>query len=316
MKVMSKTIDEYIRTFDVVNNALDMRDLIRWNGRTLRDHENLSEHTHLVCACAMSICDNLEKVKPILCDDINYRQLMRFCLLHDAEELFRGDILSVTKDAIPGLRKHIDDEEDDFLCEILGDTDSLTRSIVKLADLMACYKFLERELQYPSNDFALNAYKETKEVFDRYYHAFCVRYEIPEEEQSQLPPYLFAKGYADDAGTDIILQQDVTLMPMTTTVVGLKVTATPEVNQMGLLFSRTSAAVKGIIVASCPIDPHYDGEVMAIVHNISNDIINYKIGESFCQIVRIPFICQTANEYTKIKKEGKRSSGKLGSTDN
>lgn len=316
MKKMSKTLTEYIRDFNVVKNALDMRDLIRWNGRTLRTHENLAEHTHLVCACAMQIVDDLEILKPILLDDIDYRQLMRYCLLHDAEELFRGDILSVTKDAIPGLRASIDKEEDEFLQVILGQTNHLTKSIVRLSDLMACYKFLERELEFPSNDFAIGVYKETKQVFDDAWKEFCTVYDVPQKSEPDYPLYAFAKGYADDAGTDIVLLEDVFFMPHMTTTIGLKVRSTPDKNEMGLLFSRTSAATRGIIVASCPIDPNYSGEITAIVHNISNDIIHYCKGESFCQIVKIPFnqIDCEANDVF-IKKQGERTDGKMGSTD-
>ena len=46
--------------FNIVDNALDMRDLQRWNGRALRNKENLSEHTHLVVACASELYDKLK----------------------------------------------------------------------------------------------------------------------------------------------------------------------------------------------------------------------------------------------------------------
>ena len=49
-----------------------------------------------------------------------------------------------------------------------------------------------------------------------------------------------------------------------------------------------------------------------IVHNVSNQIITYKKGESFCQVVSLPITCCVGD--VEIKKSGKRSSGKLGST--
>ena len=81
---------------------------------------------------------------------------------------------------------------------------------------------------------------------------------------------------------------------------------------MAILCSRSSAAAKGLIVAMCPIDPNYTGEVLAIVHNVSNSVIKYKQGEAFCQVVTIPFNKTDVN--TVVKKEGKRSDGNLGST--
>ena len=80
---------------------------------------------------------------------------------------------------------------------------------------------------------------------------------------------------------------------------------------MGLLCARTSAAIKGLTVAMCPIDPNYTGEVIAIVSNVSNEIITYDKGESFCQLIEVPFV---NHEEFPVRKQGKRSDGKLGST--
>ena len=122
----------------------------------------------------------------------------------------------------------------------------------------------------------------------------------------------FVKGYADDAGCDVILKKDVIFNPQETQVIDLEVTATPKENTMGFLCSRTSAAKKGLIVAMCPIDPNYNGTIHAIVHNVSNDTIIYYAGEAFCQLVFVPILTNVVN--AKIKKEGKRSSGNFGST--
>ena len=43
------------------------------------------------------------------------------------------------------------------------------------------------------------------------------------------------------------------------------------------------------------------------------DVIEYKKGEAFCQVVTVPFV-QTNVGDVVIKKEGKRTDGKLGST--
>ena len=79
-----------------------------------------------------------------------------------------------------------------------------------------------------------------------------------------------------------------------------------------LICARTSAANKGLSVATCPIDANYTGEVLAIVHNTSNDIIKYKAGESFCQYVT----CKINVADVPCKKEGKRSISNLGGTGN
>lgn len=309
---MNEDVKNFINEFDIADNALQMRCLKRWNGRDLREQENLSEHTHLVCACAIKLYDYFVKQNSELREKIGFEYMIRLAMLHDSLELLRGDILSVTKDKVDGLRDRIDEEEELFENTIIGWKETITREVVYLADLMACYKFIEYELRFPSGDFATQVYKQTKQKFDIAYEKFCKEHNIKLTEEIT-NNNVFVKGYKEDAGIDVCLQEDVTFMPMSSQSFGLKINVTPNEGEMSILCSRTSAASKGLIVAMCPIDPNYTGEVIAIVHNISNSIISYKKGEAFCQILTIPFR-QTNVDGVVIKKEGKRTDGKLGST--
>ena len=309
---MNKDVKEFIDNFDIADNALQMRCLMRWNGRDLRERENLAEHTHLVCACAIKLYDEFVSANPKFKVKINFENMIRLAMLHDSLELLRGDILSITKDKIPGLRALVDREEFLFEHHFLPDCDILTREVVYLADLMACYKFVEHELRFPSNDFAMDVFKQTVARYNGAYESFCRRYDIPLENEPSFESQ-FVKGYVDDAGIDICLKEKVTFMPMSSQNICLKVKITPKENEMAILCSRTSAAAKGLVVAMCPIDPNYCGEVTAIVHNVSNNIITYERGESFCQVVTIP-VNQTNVTNVSVKKEGKRTDGKLGST--
>lgn len=311
---MKEDLINFCKDFDVVENAMQMRTLIRWNGRDLREKENLSEHTHLVLACAIKIYDELVKKKPMFWQSVDFEKMVRRCMFHDSLELLRGDILSITKDTISGLREQTESEERVFMETICGKCNHITMELVVLADLMACYKFIEYELRFPSNDFAINVYKDVKGKFDTYYKNFLEKYDFDVSKSFSAPSFDFARGYEDDAGIDVILQEEAVFMPMSTTTFGLKVKITPGQKEMGVLCSRTSAASKGLIVAMCPIDPNYSGEVMAIVHNVSNSIIKYKKGEAFCQVVTIPFNETSSNGTIITKKQGKRSDGKLGST--
>lgn len=310
--MINNDVQEFIDTYDIADNALQMRCMTRWNGRDLREHENLSEHTHLVVACSIKLYDDLVKDNEVLSKQCNFEYMIRLAMLHDSLEILRGDILSVTKDKIEGLRASVDKEEVMFQNAILPGGDTVSRAIVYLADLMACYKFIEYELRFPSGDFATQVYKQTKQKFDVAYEKFCKEHNINLPEVST-NNNLFVKGYKEDAGIDVCLQEDITFMPMSSQSFGLKINVTPKEGEMAILCSRTSAASKGLIVAMCPIDPNYTGEVVAIVHNVSNNIINYKKGEAFCQIVTIPFN-QSNIENVTVKKEGKRTDGKLGST--
>lgn len=120
-----------------------------------------------------------------------------------------------------------------------------------------------------------------------------------------------SKGYMADAGMDVILHKDVIFRPLETTIVELELQLDLPEYHMGMLIARTSAAKQGLVVAMCPIDPHYNGKVNAIVHNVSQNTVQYKKGESFCQLVIVPFI--TIDEVPH-RKDGIRSDGKFGST--
>ncbi len=309
------SLTEFIEDFNIVDNALDMRTLIRWNGRDLRNRENLAEHTHLVVACAIELMDYIKSQVNILHDvPFDYENVIKLCMIHDSLEILRGDILSVTKDKIPGLRTEIDYEERLFSNHVVKNAKMMDYEIVELADLKACYKYIERELTYPTSDYIHSVYITTKEKFDRAFNKFRIKYGYGPGDVAKTTSVRFAKGYLADAGTDVILDRDVTILPMSTLSIDLNVKVIPKEGEMGVLCARTSAAAKGICVAMCPIDANYTGNVTAIVHNVSNQILTYQQGESFCQVVMIPInkFNETAN--FMIKKLGKRSEGKLGST--
>lgn len=318
MSSIENDVREFARDFDIVNNALDMRTLVRWNGRNLRNKENLSEHTHLVVACAIELIDYFSRYG---LKNFDFENIIRRCMTHDSLELLRGDILSITKDKIPGLREKCDEEEKFFLDVVNGkQLNDIELKIVLLSDLMACYKFIERELQFPSNDFSLQVYKDTKNKFDKELDMFTKKY-VPEiiylKRDVELTNELynkFVKGYANDAAYDIVLDKDVTLMPMSTETFDFSVKYTPKKGTFATVVSRSSAAKKGIITAMCPIDADYNGTIQAIVHNISNNIITYKRGESFAQMLILP-VKEDKNIKAGIKKSGKRTDGKMGSTD-
>ena len=304
-------LDEFKESFNIVDNALDMRDLRRWNGRNLGKEENLAEHTHLVVACMIELIDMLYDLKVFVPRPYT---LVKAAMLHDSVEIFRGDILTITKDAIPGLREQIDLEENEFYVSQGVSLGTWERKLLKLADLKACYKFLERVMQTATNDFVHNAYVQCVDRYNAEYIKFLTDEGVLSYDETILPQYMFEKGYGADAACDVVLLKDVTFLPMSTQVVDLDVRYTPEEGTCALLVARTSAAVQGLNISMCPIDANYTGTIKAIVHNISNDIITYQKGESFCQLMVIKVINES-DDLVKIKREGKRSDGWNGSTD-
>jgi len=302
---------QFCKDFNLVDNALKMRTLLRWNGRDLMQRENLAEHTHLAMVCAVQLLEELRGYN-INLHIVSEYAMLKAVMIHDSLEILRGDILSITKDKIPGLREYVSSEEANFSARIIGRLTDDEYDIVELADLMACYKYLERELQYPNNDFCKEAYIGCKTKFDVAFNLFLKKKGLSIVEDKTPIQKRFVKGYLDDAGIDVILDRDIIFMPVSTTSFELNIQITPKEGEMALLCSRTSAASKGLVVAMCPIDPNFVGNCTAIVHNISNQIISYKKGESFCQYVMVKMIPQYG---VGIKKEGTRSTSKLGGTD-
>lgn len=300
--------EKFVNNFRISDNALKQRQLQRWNGRDLVRRENLAEHSHLVTAITIELYDKYSKRFDLA---IDYERLIKHAMTHDSLEILRGDILSCTKDDIPSIREAIDLEEDSFSLRVVGNLTHDERDLVHLADLKACYLFIEYELRNPSNDFAKEVYLSTKKKYDvelkrfEYIHGHKQEdFEVEHEED-------FLKGYVEDAGVDIILKKEAVFLPISTTNIDLGVRITPEEDKVAFLFARTSAAAKGLCVASCPIDANFNGTVSAMVHNVSNNIIVYHEGESFCQYVMLDAVI---NRDIKTKKEGKRSDSKFGGT--
>lgn len=101
----------------------------------------------------------------------------------------------------------------------------------------------------------------------------------------------FVKGYKDDAGIDIVLEDILELLPGLN-VVKLPCTYTPAVGEVAFLVPRSSTAVQGIFPIMVAIDANYTGEIHGMIVNVSDrkkvflpgdrvfGIVNLKLGES------------------------------------
>lgn len=120
------------------------------------------------------------------------------------------------------------------------------------------------------------------------------------------------KAYKNDAGTDILLDKPVSLLPKQFVWVDLHMSVLIKPGYFGLVQPRSSAAKRGLLIANCPIDADYTGSIHAMVFNASNETINYAEGESFCQIVVVK--CKPNIFKVKPLKQGKRQDHKEGSS--
>jgi dUTPase len=124
---------------------------------------------------------------------------------------------------------------------------------------------------------------------------------------------MFIKGYKDDAGCDIIIDKSAKLPAFQTTIIELPVRFNPPMGTLAYLVQRTSAAKKGILVSGSPIDPGYEGKIYAICMNTTPYDVEFKSGESFCQLVVYPM--ENGPDCPIKNPDKKRGTGAFGSSD-
>lgn len=121
----------------------------------------------------------------------------------------------------------------------------------------------------------------------------------------------YQRGYKDDAGLDIVLDQPLTIKPGFQTI-ELNAQYTPDEGEVAFLISRGSTAAKGILPISVAIDAGYEGNLTAWVINHTDNTYHFEAGDRVFGIVnlqlgrdRVPFT---------VVKEGKRGGNKLNSS--
>ncbi len=120
------------------------------------------------------------------------------------------------------------------------------------------------------------------------------------------------RAYYNDAGADVYLPEDVMLGAHTTLKIPLGFGIELPDGTMGLIYSRSSHASKGIVCQMPPIDPGYRGELHAIVSNVSNKIVHLKKGERIGQLVIQPIIYADFTHEQQLKERGEGAFGSTG----
>jgi len=121
----------------------------------------------------------------------------------------------------------------------------------------------------------------------------------------------FVRGYKKDAGVDIVLDEDLILLPGFQTI-NLKVKYTPGDGEAAFLISRGSTAAKGIFPISVAIDTGFTGNITAWIFNASGIIQTFVKGDRVFGIVNFK-LGEDRVEYS-IAKKGERGENKLASS--
>lgn len=148
-----------------------------------------------------------------------------------------------------------------------------------------------------------------------YVHPGIARLQEPIQQELELKTSTkgsrFVRGYKQDAGVDMVLEEDLVIQPGFQTIT-LDMKYTPGDGEVAFLISRGSTARKGIFPIMVAIDTGFTGYLSAWVINVSGmvqifpkgdrvfGVVNLKLGED-----RVDFA---------VAKEGKRGENKLASS--
>jgi dUTP pyrophosphatase len=121
------------------------------------------------------------------------------------------------------------------------------------------------------------------------------------------------RAHHDDAGIDLYACGEHVVLPHTTATIPLGIAIEIEVGYAGLIRDKSSIGAKSIKTLGGVIDAGYRGELLAMVHNLSNESYTFshghKVAQMIIQKVEFPEIVE-AEELS----ESKRGTGGFGST--
>ena len=115
----------------------------------------------------------------------------------------------------------------------------------------------------------------------------------------------YVRGYKNDAGVDIILNDYLTIRPGLN-VVDLPAKYTPGEGEVAFLVPRGSTAMKGVFPIMVAIDTDYDGIIHGFVVNVTETTHVWKPGERAFGIVNLK-LGQDRVKF-EVAKQGKRTN--------
>lgn len=123
------------------------------------------------------------------------------------------------------------------------------------------------------------------------------------------------RGTADAAGFDLYATQSVTLRNGVPEMVPTGLAFEIPKGYVGVVYSRSSSAKNGLVIAPLLVDADYRGEVFVLVNNLKRNDVPREIlaGDRVAQI-RIERLVDTEYEWADELSETARGEGAYGST--
>lgn len=121
------------------------------------------------------------------------------------------------------------------------------------------------------------------------------------------------RAYANDAGLDIYLPEDLDIKPFETVCVGLGLGFELDNDTCALLMPRSSMAKKGLIIHDAIIDSNYRGEIHLIATNCSGSYLHFKKDDRVCSLAIFNIETPILIEREELTSSERNSNG-LGSS--
>lgn len=121
------------------------------------------------------------------------------------------------------------------------------------------------------------------------------------------------RGTVGSAGLDIFADEEIALLPDTTSKVSTGIAIELPPGTVGLFLDRGSLGSNGIHNFAGVIDADYRGELFVVLHNATNREILIKKEQKITQMVVLPYIALHPYEVKELS-ETMRGAGAFGST--
>ena len=118
------------------------------------------------------------------------------------------------------------------------------------------------------------------------------------------------RAHDNDAGADVFSPKNQVIKPGEISKMPLGFGLRMPDGYAGYIFPRSGLSTLGIVCELPPIDSGYEGEVHAIISNVSNESYEIKAGDKIGQLVIVPVLIPEFT-YESFKERG---TGAFGST--
>ena len=119
------------------------------------------------------------------------------------------------------------------------------------------------------------------------------------------------RAHDNDAGADVFSPKDQIIKPGEISKMPLGFGLRIPDGCAAYIFPRSGLSTLGIVCELPPIDSGYEGEVHAIISNVSNESYEIKAGDKIGQLVIVPVLIPEFT-YESWKERGTRAFGSTG----